>query len=119
MAGSRARSHSGFMSYYTTDTTVRCHERGQFPYVEVDLGGVPFVAQEIAWFDQRVMIQYPRLITDQRHYSQLVVCWVDRNHIRRIRREDSPWHNVLDHIDWHEIEDDTLDADPPLSKEKA
>ena len=84
------------------------HDPGRYPYLCVQMAGVSVHAQELAWHGQRVMIRYPLVISDRRHFSRTVICWVHRDQTRRIAREDALWNHPGDDIDWHEIEDEGL-----------
>ncbi|MCW4465761.1 hypothetical protein OK351_09600 [Glutamicibacter sp. MNS18] len=89
------------------------HEIGQFPYLCVQLGQLQVHAQEIAWYDGRVLIRYPLSVTDQRHFSRPLISWINRVQTTRIRREDACWNHPEDDIDWHEIEDEAIPAATP------
>lgn len=92
---------------------IQHHEADRCPYLEVQLDGSMIHAQEIASYGRRVMVRYPALVIDANHFSHLKVAWVDRDKTRRIRRENACWNNPVDSIDWHELEDESLEDEVP------
>lgn len=113
MEGESTGASRGRLPAAEDPAQIQHHEADQCPYLEVQLDGSLIHAQEIASYGPRVMVRYPAQVLDTNHFSHLKVAWVDREKTRRIRRENACWNNPVDSIDWHELEDESLQDEVP------